>query len=267
MPTIAETFAATRVGDRLAFMPFLTAGDPDLATTAAVLADFAERGADLVEVGFPYSDPIADGPVIQASYARVLDGGFKLDGLFEAFARLDGGILPPRVGMASYSLINRYGVEAFLAKARASHFSGLIVPDLPGDEAGDLVTRTADAGLDLVQLVSPLTPPARAEKIVADCRGFVYCIAVAGVTGEREGLPEELIAHLDRLRGMTDLPLAVGFGISKPEQVAMLKGHCDGVIVGSAVVRRFEAFAEKGRAEVLGELGEYVSSMVAACRG
>ncbi|MEM1061481.1 MAG: tryptophan synthase subunit alpha [Planctomycetota bacterium] len=265
MPTLAETFAATRTEGRLAFMPFVTAGDPDFAATGDVIADFAGRGVDLIEVGFPYSDPIADGPVIQASYARVLEGGFTLDGLFDAAGKIT--VPTPRVGMASYSLIHRYGVEHFLKRARSSNFGGLIVPDLPGDESGDLVSRAADAGLDLVQLVSPLTPPGRAEKIVADCRGFVYCIAVAGVTGERDGLPDELIAHLDRLRGMADLPLAVGFGISKPEQVAMLKGHCDGVIVGSAIVRRFEAFATRGRAEVLGELGEYVSSMVAACRG
>ena len=247
-------------------MPFVAAGDPDMPTTLAVVRELAARGVDLIEVGVPYSDPIADGPVIQASYTRALDAGFKLADFWQAFASLKDEALPPRVAMVSYSIVCRVGTETFVARAAASGFAGLIVPDLPGDEAGDFAATCAAAGLDLVQLVSPLTPPNRVAKILAHGRGFVYCIAVAGTTGERDRLPEELVAQLDALHKKTDLPLAVGFGVSRPEHVSALRGHADGVIVGSAIVRRFENFAATPRDRVIAGLGDYAAEMVAACR-
>ena len=140
------------------------------------------------------------------------------------------------------------------------------MPDVPGDEATGLAAAAGAAGLDLVQLVSPLTPPERVGKILAACSGFVYCLSVAGTTGERDALPAELTAHLDRLRQQTDLPLAVGFGVSKPEHAAALRGHADGAIVGSALVRRLEGFADRPKAEVLEDVAAFTREMVAACR-
>jgi tryptophan synthase alpha chain len=278
---IAEAFASAKAEHRLAFMPFVTAGDPDLDTTLAVIRELAKQGVDLIEVGVPYSDPIADGPVVQASYTRALDAGFKLSAFFEAFARLtkmsevgsrrselSGSQLtiPPLVAMVSYSIVFRYGVERFLAEAVRAGFSGMIVPDLPGDEADEFASAVKSHGLDLIELVSPLTPVERVDHILANCSGFVYCIAVAGTTGERETLSPALTSQLEQLRQKTDLPLAVGFGVSRPEHAAALKGFADGVIVGSAIVRRFERFADQAPDELVRGIGEYAAEMVAACR-
>lgn len=247
-------------------MPFITAGDPDLKTTCDVVRELARQKVDLIEVGFPYSDPIADGPVIQASYTRALDGGFKLAQLFDAFRAIKNQDLPPFVGMVSYSIVFRVGVERFLSLAVDAGFSGLIVPDLPGDEAGEFAKSVKSSRLDLIELISPLTPAERVDRIIQNCSGFVYCIAVAGTTGERDQLPPEISSQLVELRRKTDLPLAVGFGVSRPEHVGVLKGKADGVIVGSAIVRRFERFASQDRAEVIAEIGAYAAQMQNACR-
>ena len=267
MPSpISAAFAAAKADDRLAFMPFVAAGDPDLATTADVLRTLAEAGADLIELGVPFSDPIADGPVIQASYTRALAGGFKLAGFWEMLEGVKRDGLPPLVGMVSVSIVQRVGPAAFCDRAAAAGLAGLILPDVPGDEAGDLKTHADAAGLDLVQLVSPLTPDARVGRILAACSGFVYVLSVAGTTGERDELPPELAAHLARLRDRTGLPLAVGFGVSRPEHVAALRGKADGAIVGSALVRRLAAFADSPREAVLADAAGFTRAMVEACR-
>jgi tryptophan synthase alpha chain len=268
---IADAFAAAKRENRLAFMPFVAGGDPDLATTIDVIRELGRRGVDLIEVGVPYSDPIADGPVVQAAYTRALDAGFKLDDFFKAFADLHqspnpNSPIPPLVAMVSFSIVYRVGTERFARKAIESGFAGLIVPDLPGDEAAEFAATVRAAGLGLIELVSPLTPPQRVRRIVANCSGFVYCIAVAGTTGERDQLPAALAGQLERLRHETDLPLAVGFGVSRPEHVNALRGKADGAIVGSALVRRFERFADQPREAVLREIGEYAGQMAAACR-
>ena len=262
---IARTFAHAKAEDRLAFMPFVAAGDPDLAATVEIVRTLADAGVDLIEVGVPYSDPIADGPVIQASYTRALSGGFTLGEFFRTFAGLDTAGLPPLVAMVSVSIVQRIGPATFSERAKSAGFAGLIVPDLPGDESATIAAAVREAGLDLIQLVSPLTPPARVETVLRHCTGFVYCLSVAGITGERDALPEELAAHLGRLRGKTDLPLAVGFGISRPEHVRALHGRADGAIVGSALVRRTEGFAED-REGTLNNVRGYADSMLAACR-
>jgi len=221
----------------MTFMPFITAGDPNLATTAAVLQGLAAEGVDLIELGFPYSDPIADGPVIQASYTRSLNAGITVPGIFEMMKSLSTDDMPPIFAMVSFAIIFRYGVDNFLTHAAGSGFSGLIIPDLPADEAGEFGARAADSGLDLVQLIAPTTTSERTDSILNAARGFVYCISVAGVTGARQELPTELSSQLQDLRTRTQLPLAVGFGISGPDQVPTLAKAADGVIVGSAIVR------------------------------
>ena len=227
----------------MAFMPFIAAGDPDLPTTAKLLKELAASGADLIEVGFPYSDPIADGPVIQASYTRALAKHVKLKEIFATITSVSREIQAPLVGMVSYAIIFRHGIDAFVQEAKAAGFAGLIVPDLPGDEASGFATLMARHQMDLIQLVAPTTPPDRAAKILKHATGFVYCIAVAGTTGVRKELAPQLAEMLKSLRTQTTLPLAVGFGISAPDQINHLKGKADGVIVGSAIVKLLENLA------------------------
>ena len=298
MPTrIAETFAAVKAKNRMAFMPFVTAGDPDLNTTLELIRELARQGVDQIEVGFPYSDPIADGPVIQASYTRALARHIHIDDIFTAFRALTAerseigdqksevpseqsiiphsalstqhSALPPLVAMVSYAIVFRIGPERFTDRAAEAGFSGMIVPDLPGDEAMELAEIVRSRGLDLVQLVAPTTPPGRAERILKAASGFVYCISVAGTTGERRELPPALREQLKWLRTRTDLPLAVGFGISRPEQVDALRGYADGVIVGSGIVRQLEPLSNGSvpREKVIADIGQFAAQMVAATRG
>ncbi len=264
---ITETFAILKAENRMAFMPFVTAGDPDLETTALTIRELASRGVDLIEVGFPYSDPIADGPVIQASYTRALAKGFHVTRLFDTISQLTKTTtaLPPLVGMVAYSIIFRMGPETFVKAARDAGFSGLIVPDLPADEASEMSELAARHDLDLVQLIAPTTTPERTARILQIARGFIYCISIAGTTGVRAELPRELQDQLKWLRSQTELPLAVGFGVSRPEQVEELRGLADGVIVGSAIVRQMGAITEDQTpvAEALDGIGKLAAGFVA----
>jgi len=264
---IAQTFESLKASGTKAFMPFIAAGDPDLKTTVEVIQELAAAGVDLIEVGFPYSDPIADGPVIQASYTRALNKGLKVEQIFETIQSLTSSQdnLPPLVGMVAFAIIFRIGPENFIKKAEDAEFSGLIVPDLPGDEADDFAALINNSSLDLVQLIAPTTPEQRVAKILNTASGFLYCISVAGITGARDELPAELNDQLRDLRTKTDLPLAVGFGISKPEQVDILRDVADGVIVGSAIVRHLENVSdEASKTAALKTIREMADGMVAA---
>lgn len=234
---ITAAFQQRQSQQQLAFIPFVTAGDPNLAVTCDLIRELSAAGADLIEIGFPYSDPIADGPVIQSSYTRALNQKVRLDGIFAAVSQVSREISTPLLAMVSYAIIFRSGAEQFVKRAVEAGFCGLIVPDLPGDEAAEFAQLTQQAGLALVQLVAPTTPAVRLERILKQASGFVYCIAVAGTTGVKEALPSDLTNMLSQLRQQTKLPLAVGFGVSRPEQVRGLKGLADGAIVGSALVK------------------------------
>jgi tryptophan synthase alpha chain len=229
------------------------------------LPAIADSGADLIEVGFPFSDPIADGPVIQASYTRALARHIRLDDIFAILKEVTGrpGWKTPLVAMASYSLIFKRGPAAFIEAAQAAGLSGVIVPDLPAEEAEELAKLAVGRDFRLVLLVTPTTSPARAEKIVKSCSGFVYVVSVVGITGARAQLATGLRDLLARLRTMTDLPLCVGFGVSKPEHVRELKEIADGVIVGSAVVKKQEA-AGNDRAGALTGVKELVRDLRSA---
>ncbi|MES2791691.1 MAG: tryptophan synthase subunit alpha [Planctomycetota bacterium] len=263
---ITETFAKLQAENRMAFMPFITAGDPDLETTALTIRELAARGVDLIEIGFPYSDPIADGPVIQASYTRSLGKGLQISQLFATVSRLakTHTPLPPLVGMVSYAIIFRMGQELFVKTAAESGFSGLIVPDLPADEAAEMAQLVASHGLDLVQLIAPTTTPERTKRVLEIAQGFIYCISIAGTTGVRDQLPAELLGQLKWLKTQTKLPLAVGFGISRPEQVDELRGLADGIIVGSAIVRQMAAITTEGTptAAAIQKIGELAAGFV-----
>ncbi len=264
MPAINELFAKLRRQGRKALVPFVTAGDPDLEFTADVLRELVARGAPLCEVGIPYSDPIADGPVIQASYTRALARHIKLADIFQMLGQVVPSLGAPVVTMVSYAIVYRRGLEAYVEAARAAGVSGLIVPDLPVEESPPLAAACRRSGLSLIQLITPTTPMARARQIAQSTTGFIYYVSVTGITGERRELPPELGQNVRRLRAETELPICIGFGISTPDHVRMLAPVADGLIVGSALVRRVAEAATRPRHEVLRTVGDYVGQLLAA---
>jgi tryptophan synthase alpha chain len=263
MSRIDTAFQELRAAKRKAFIPFITAGDPDLNATRDIALELAKRGANLIEIGFPYSDPIADGPVIQASYTRALECGIKLADIFGTVHDISRSISTPLIGMVCYSLVYRHGPEKFVIDAATAGLSGLIVPDLPVDEAQLLSTQARSRDLSLILLTTPLTPPERVHRIVQLSTGFLYCVSIMGITGVRHKLPKELFDQLHWLRQQTALPLCAGFGISTPEQVAMLRDAVDGVIVGSAIVRHLENFGAN-RTTMIEKIGELAAALAEA---
>jgi tryptophan synthase alpha chain len=267
LSVLADLFATLGRQGRGALAPFVTAGDPDMETTLAVLEAIDRAGASLCELGVPYSDPIADGPVIQSSYTRSLAAGFTLERLFELSRAATQRVRMPILAMASYSLIFRRGIDRFVADAVAAGLSGFVVPDLPIEESDQLDAACRKAGLALVRLVTPTTPPERAEAIARRSTGFLYCVSVAGVTGARTELPSGLIERVKWLRTKTDVPILVGFGISSPEQARAVAEVADGVIVGSAVVRHLAEAANQPRDVFLGGIERYVGDLARAVSG
>ena len=251
---------ATAFDHGKAFIPFITAGDPDLATTEAVVKAMVGAGADLVEIGVPFSDPTAEGPVIEAADARSLAGGTTTDGLFALVARLRAdGLTVPLVFMTYFNPIFAYGTDRFLDRAAKAGIDGLIVPDLPFEEKAELAGPCHGHGLDLVSLVAP-TSAERVAAIAAGAEGFLYCVSSLGVTGVRETLGDHARHLVARARQVTDVPCAIGFGISRPDQAQAMAEVSDGVIVGSAIVR---LIAQHGRAAAP-VVGEFVGSLKAA---
>ncbi len=271
MNRIQNLFDRLRGEGRSALMPFITAGDPSLSATIDLITTMARQGADLIEVGIPYSDPIADGPVIAASYHRALTTGFKLTDLFESIKaiRAHGESMAsstPLIGMISYAIIHRWGVAKFLGAARSAGFDGLIVPDLPLEESSQLCRQATDHNLALIQLITPTTSRERALAIVASTTGFIYYVSVAGVTGERRELPPEVVENVAWLRSQTRLPICIGFGIGSVEQVRELAGKADGLIVGSAIVRKLNNANQRSVDQVVAEVGTFVAELAGGLR-
>jgi len=264
MSAIDQLFDRLRGSGRKALMPFVTAGDPDLRFTAELIRQLVSRGSSICELGIPYTDPIADGPVIQASYTRALQKGLKLASILETVAGLTSELAAPIVTMVSYSIVYRHGLVEYVADAKAAGVAGLIVPDMPVEESGPLAQVCRRQDLSLIQLITPTTPRERAVRIAERTTGFIYYVSVTGITGERSELPRELVDNVGWLREQTPLPICIGFGISRPQHVRMLKPVADGLIVGSAIVRRVAEAGTRSRAEVLAEIGDYVAGLLAA---
>jgi tryptophan synthase alpha chain len=269
MNRIDALFKKLRAENRRALMPFVTAGDPDLSTTAVLINELVNRGASLVEVGIPYSDPVADGPVIAASYHRALERGVRVSHIFQTLRtlRAEGSERlneTPMVSMVSFAIINRIGVDRYLKDAAHAGLDGLIVPDLPVEESESLNRKVTDQNLKLIQLITPTTPRDRAAKIASLTSGFIYYVSVAGITGERTTLPTDLVQNVSWLRSQTDLPICVGFGISSPEIVRELAAVADGLIVGSAIVRRLAEARNHPRGEVVKEIGQFLGELASA---
>jgi len=254
-------------------MPFVAAGDPDLEFTAALVRRLAGAGCSLVELGVPYSDSVADGPVIQASYTRALAKKIKLADILTMLGRCtggaergaaDGAAFPPIVTMLSCSILFRHGMDRYVSEARAAGAAGAIVPDLPIEESGPLFERCRREDFSLIQLITPTTPRDRARKIADRTTGFIYYVSVTGITGERTSLPTAILDNVAWLREQTPLPICIGFGISRPEHVRMLAPVADGIIVGSAIVRRVAEAASRPRDRVLDESAAYAGELLAA---
>lgn len=264
MSAVDQLFARLKSEGRKALMPFVTAGDPDIGFTAEVLAELVRRGASMCELGIPYSDPIADGPVIQASYTRALAHKLKLADVLHMAKQAMPKLAAPVVTMVSYAIVYRHGLQKYVDDAQAAGIAGAIVPDLLVEEAGELAKICRKADFNLVQLITPTTSRERALRIAESSTGFVYYVSVTGITGERTQLPVKLVDEVGWLRENSSLPICIGFGISQPEHVKLLAPVADGLIVGSAVVRRIAEAASRPKADVLREVGDYVASLVAA---
>jgi tryptophan synthase alpha chain len=237
MGRIEERFSALKQEGRKAFIAYLTAGDPGLEATEALIPVLETAGVDIVEVGVPFSDPTADGPAIQAASQRALKQGATLEKILAMIARLRRQSGVPLVLFTYYNPILSYGPERFAADAARAGVDGVLIVDLPPEEADELRQYSDPAGLAFITLIAPTTDPKRARRILRGATGFVYYISVTGVTGTAVPRPDDVRRDVERLKGLTALPVAVGFGISTPAQAAAIAPLADGVVVGSALVR------------------------------
>ncbi|HEX4794294.1 MAG TPA: tryptophan synthase subunit alpha [Humisphaera sp.] len=261
--SIEQVFGELARAKRIGLVAFIPAGYPNLATTSAVLPALEAGGASVIEVGFPFSDPIADGPTIQAAFTETLKAGLKVDDIFAAVARERENVSIPIVGMLSYSIVWRYGVKRFVAAAKSAGFDGLILPDLPPPEAQSVCGIVRAGGLDTTLLVAPTTTPARRAEIAKLSSGFIYYLSVSGITGERDQLPTDVAANVRQLKSLTDRPVCVGFGIHRPQQIAQLAGVADGAIVGTAFVKQLTQHAATGPAGTAERMTAYTRELLA----
>ena len=260
MSRIEDKFAELKGRGETALVTFVTAGDPDLATTEEIVLQLERSGCDLIELGVPFSDPMADGPTIQLSSERALASGTTLPGILELVRRLRTRTQVPIVLMGYFNPIFIYGAERFAVDAAAAGVDGLLVVDLPPEEAAELKGATDLAGLDLIFLLTPTSDSSRVAAVSRLGRGFIYYVSVAGVTGARSEVADTLAARVTSVRDELNLPLVVGFGISDPSQAAQVAKVADGVVVGSALVKYFERYQG---AELLQELGAFVADLKA----
>jgi tryptophan synthase alpha chain len=264
--SIAQTFANLRSKEQIALMPFIPAGYPSLAATEAILPALEAGGASLIEIGVPFSDPVADGPIIQAAFTEALKAKIKVADVFAVVKKVRDRVSIPMLAMLSYSIVFRHGVEKFTADAKAAGFDGLIIPDLPPPEAQKVVGTIQKGGLDTVLLVAPSTTQERRKEIADLSSGFVYYLSVAGITGERTALPSDLAKGLAEMKRLSDRPVCVGFGINTAEHVKQLAGSAEGAIVGSAVVRRINAHKDKSPDEIANVCESYCRELLAQVR-
>lgn len=248
MTAISRCFETLRRNQECALIPFITAGDPDLETTAKALQILDHAGADMIELGVPYSDPLADGPVIQAAATRALQRGTTLEQVLEMLKGISPSLRSPIILFTYYNPILHRGVDKFLEQIKEAGVSGLVVPDLPLEEAAGLLKPASEVGIDLTLLVAPTSSPERIEAIARASQGFIYLVSVTGVTGIRTEMHTRVGDLLQQIRNVTDKPIGVGFGISDTQQARQVQEWgADAAIVGSAVVKRLaEGTPEQG---------------------
>ena len=254
--SIKDAFAGGK-----AFIAFITAGDPNLAATEEYILEMERAGADLIEIGIPFSDPIAEGVVIQEADLRALKSGTTTDKIFDMVGRLRQKTDMPLVFMGYLNPVFHYGYERFFARCEECGISGIIIPDLPYEEKGECEAIAAAHGVDVISMIAP-TSESRIRAIASEARGFLYVVSSMGVTGVRSEIKTDLASILSAIRKVTDIPAAVGFGINTPEQAAKIAAICDGVIVGSAIVRIVAQYGTEAGPHIY----EYVKRMKEALR-
>jgi tryptophan synthase alpha chain len=253
---ITSRFEHLRKSGRRGFIPFITAGDPDLDTTARLLVELADSGASVIELGVPFSDPMADGPVIQRASERALRHGFGLSEVFETVANAAPRMSDTPVVLFSYfNPLLQYGINRLVADAKAAGVDGVLVTDLVPEEAGEFAAALNSRGLDMIFLIAPTSTDKRLELVARHASGFIYAVSRAGVTGTRDSLSSDAETLVKRARRFSDLPVAVGFGISTPEQVAATWKYADAAVVGSAIVSEIER--QTGNPDLVPNIGRF----------
>ncbi|AEF94533.1 Tryptophan synthase alpha chain [Desulfotomaculum nigrificans CO-1-SRB] len=260
---LAARFAQVKQRGEKALIAYITAGDPSLETTAKLVASLDQAGADIIEMGVPFSDPVADGPVIQRAVNRALANGTTLAGILDLAANLTNKVATPLVLMSYYNPILQYGLDQFCHDAARAGVAGIIVPDLPLEEAGPILAASELAGLAWIPLVAPTTDGQRLARIAAAGSGFVYCVTVTGITGTTQDVTGEIGRIAKEVRSLTELPVAAGFGIGTPEQAAAVARYCDAVVVGSAFVK----LVEKQGKDSMKVVSELASQLKQALKG
>jgi len=259
MNRIEATFAALKQKQETALIPFLTAGDPDPMTTIELIRTLVGQGADLIELGMPFSDPMADGPTIQAASERALAAGTTVTKVLQLVAEVRRDCQIPLVLMGYYNPIFRYGVERFANDAAAAGIDGLLLVDLPPEEAGEISGLLKASGIAMITLLAPTTPPERMRRLAQDAEGYLYYVSMTGVTGARSITPAEIRAAVEDLKKMTSVPVGVGFGISTVADARAVGEFADGVVVGSALVK---IIAEYGQSEELqSRVGQFIAAL------
>jgi tryptophan synthase alpha chain len=262
---IDDVFEELRRDGRKALIPYVMAGDPDIEATGRLVLELERRGADLVELGVPFSDPLADGPTIQRASQRALESKTTLRGILSLVRDLRQSTQIPLLLMTYYNPVFAFGEEDFLAQAREAGVDGIIVPDLPVDEGGAFYDKVEGAGIDGIQLVAPTSPDDRVRMLAERARGFIYYVSLTGVTGSRSKLSADLPKKLASVRALTDKPLAVGFGVSTPAHATLIAQSADGVVVGSALIDCWEK-AGPGP-EGIQAAGDFITSLRDALDG
>jgi tryptophan synthase alpha chain len=264
MSRISQTFEHLQKTHERALIPYVTAGDPDLEMTKRLVREMVRRGGDIIEIGVPFSDPLADGPIIQRASQRALQGGTTLRKILRSVSELRHDIDVPLVLMTYYNPVFRYGEEAFVADALDAGVDGIIVPDLPPEEGQSLMELTTDTPLEMIFLAAPTSTSARLALISEASRGFIYYVSRLGTTGVRDQLADDLRIMLEKVRASTSKPIAVGVGVSTPEHVRLVAELADGVVVGSAILKLIEDLED--RVDRLEHVGDFVAALKAATR-
>ncbi len=260
MSRIAETFALLRQQGKKGFIPFITAGDPDLATTRDLIIELAQAGATLIELGVPFTDPMADGPVIQRASERALRHDFGLAEVLQVVSDARRQTEVPIILFSYFNPLLQFGIEKLAGQAEKTGIDGILVTDLAPEEAGEVAAALRSHGLDMIFLVAPTSTDKRLRMVAERASGFIYAVSRAGITGAREEMSAEAEKLVQRIRQFSDLPVAVGFGISKPEHVADVWRYADAAVVGSAIVAEIEQ--AQSSAEAVSKVGQFVRQLI-----
>ncbi|MEK6691908.1 MAG: tryptophan synthase subunit alpha [Nitrospirota bacterium] len=259
MNRIEKRFKKLKTLNRKALIPYIMAGDPDIKTTEELILEIERSGGDIIELGVPFTDPLADGPVIQKAHYRALKNKVTLRNVLDLVKRIRGKTTTPIVLMTYYNPVFKYGDDTFVKDAVASGVDGVIIPDLPPDEAKDIIDISKREGLDTIFLLAPTSTPERVRIIAKATRGFIYYVSITGITGAKIEEMDSINKSIERIREDTDKPIAVGFGISAPEEAKRIAEWADGIIVGSAIVRIIEENIDDP--SLISKVGEFVKSL------